>query len=287
MIVIAHWDGIVNEVTARGVRARASAMYITMAVCKQTEHNLTQTEHVHLVFSTATVLFTEGNSTLREKSVSCWRQGNSFKRQGVREKTFTQSNERRLNRFKGSANLHLQLLLVLDEVYVLVIATLVARRHRVRMSDRGRTRVLEVAGGARWHRQQQLRSCLLHALVHAVDTVHGGTAGTKIRQVEERTEAHDTERHEYQKDQVLLARTEGPSREQRHRYAVREALVRRQHASRRAHLTATHRHTCNTPRHLITTPVLTDTRKLEHPCAFRTRGSSAVVRHYESSTTCV
>lgn len=29
-----------NEVTARGVRARASAMYVTMAVCKQTEHDL-------------------------------------------------------------------------------------------------------------------------------------------------------------------------------------------------------------------------------------------------------
>jgi len=168
-----------------------------------------------------------------------------------------------------------------------MIATLMAWRHRVRMSDRGRTRVLDVAGGARWHRQQQLWSSLLHALIHAVDTVHSGTAGTKIRQVKERTEAYDTERHEYQKDQVLLARTEGPSREQRHRYAVRKALVRRQYASRRAHLTTTHRHTCNAPRHLITTPILSDTRKLEHPCAFRTRDSSAVIRHYESSTTCV
>jgi len=147
-----------------------------------------------------------------------------------------------------------------------MIAALVAGRHRVWMSDRGRARVLDVAGGARRHRQQQLRPGLLHPLVHAVDTVHGGAAGAKIRQVEERAEAHDTERHEYQEDQVLLARTEGPSREQRHRYAVREALVRRQHASRRAHLTATHRHTCNAPRHLITTPVLADTRKLEHPC---------------------
>jgi len=61
----------VNEVTARGVRARASAIYVTMAVCKQTVHDLTQTEHIHLVLSTATVLFIAGNSTLHEKSVSC------------------------------------------------------------------------------------------------------------------------------------------------------------------------------------------------------------------------
>lgn len=184
-------------------------------------------------------------------------------RRGVRE-------DRARGRFDEVARnrANLQLLLVLDEVHVLMVATLVARRHRVRMAERGRARVLEVAGGARWHREQQLRSGLLHALVHPVDAVDGGAAGAKIRQVEEGAEAHDAKRHEYHEDQVLLARTEGPSREQRHRYAVGEALVRRQHASRRAHLTASHRHPRATrPRHLITNPrrSLAVTRKTRAP----------------------
>lgn len=117
-------------------------------------------------------------------------------------------------------------------------------------------------------------------MIHAVDTVHGRAASTEIRQEKERAEAHDAKRQEYQEDQVLLARTEGPSREQRHRHAVREALIRRQHAGRRGHLTANTRHSCNAPRHLITTPVLR-IRENSNTRARFARAVSAVIRHYE------
>lgn len=177
-------------------------------------------------------------------------------------------------------NSYLQLLLVLDQVHVLVITVLVTWRHRIRVSARGRTRVLAITGGPRRHRQQQLRSRLLHALIHTVNTVHGRAAGAKIRQEEERAEAHDAERQEYQENQVLLARTEGPSREQRHRHTVREALVRRQRTGRRGHLTANTRHPCNAPRHLITTPVLRIRENSSTRARFA-RAVSAVIRHYE------
>lgn len=146
----------------------------------------------------------EGEERRGEEGVAIrrgWARGEAFER-----------IEREVGVRGGRANSHLQLLLVLDEVDVLVIAALVAGRHRVRVPDPGRARVL-VAGSARRHRQQKLRPGLLHALVHPVDTVHGGAAGAEVRQVEERAEAHDAERHEHQEDQVLLARTEGPSRE--------------------------------------------------------------------------
>lgn len=46
-IVIVHWEtGSWTEWQRAGIRARASAMYVTMAVCKQTERDLAQTERV-------------------------------------------------------------------------------------------------------------------------------------------------------------------------------------------------------------------------------------------------
>lgn len=154
----------------------------------------------------------------------------------------------------------LQLLLVLEQMDVLMIGALVTGWHGIRMGHGAPRAQLHT----RWRRYEQLWSRFLHVLVHTVDTVHRRAAGTRveIRQKEERTETHDTERQKHQQDQILLTGTERPSREQGNRHTVHEPLIRRQNARRRCHF-----HDTVTTRTHQRTSCFYNRRKPEHSCA--------------------
>lgn len=124
---------------------------------------------------------------------------------------------------------HLELLLVLDEVYVLGARIAVMHRHRVDPV------VLILVLGPGWRRYEQFRAGLLHALIDLVNAVDAAVAPEVLGKEEKRAEADDTEGQEDQEDEILLARAERAPGEQLSRlYTAHEALITRQQAGPRA-----------------------------------------------------